>query len=500
MDAAPAVKTAPLPRPAVRKITAWLRAHPLTAICVAIIASAVGLHLFANWRAEVRWQNYCTAARARGVKLTLAEFAPPEIPDAENFAALPMFKAIRNGGVQRPMKLPRAGGTQPDFGNPLKAEPFDWAKWQTLFKEAGYITETTDSPPRDVLRALEHYAPQFQEWSEWKTRPRCRFPFDYNAEIDFALVPLQTFRDASRLFTLRLRAHLALDDSAAAYADFCEVFQTRRTLENEPTLVVAMAQTSVLDFMCDGVGDGLARHAWADAELAKIGSDLATVALWKRYRLALQTDRAVNNLMYDRYAASSPIGRWKLYTASLGGAPSPPVMSYIKFTPRRFFRDNQLRHNQWLDELLARFNQDATSYDPDGAAPASPRNWNTWIDAFYYFLFRVTAFPTAGMETRFVKAQTKLDQTRTAIALERFRLARGAFPETLTELVPDFFAAVPVDTFSKQPLIYRRTDGGTFLLYGVGQNRTDGGGAINPKLYETKQPDDVWPYAPPPAL
>ena len=241
-------------------------------------------------------------------------------------------------------------------------------------------------------------------------------------------------------------------------------------------------------------------HAWTDVELAKIGADLSTVALWQHYRLALQTDRAVNNLMYDRYAASSPIGRWKLYTASLGGMPSPPVMSYIKFTPRRFFRDNQLRDNQWHDELLARFNHDATSYDPDGAAPASPRNWNTWIDAFYYFLFRVTAFPTAGMETRFVKAQTKLDQTRTAIALERFRLARGAFPETLTELVPDFFAAVPVDTFSKQPLIYRRTDGGTFLLYGVGQNRTDGGGAINPKLYETKQPDDVWPYAPPPAL
>ena len=483
-----------------RKITAWLRAHSLTAIFLAVIASAVALHLFANWRAEVRWQNYCTAARARGVKLTLAEFAPPEIPDAENFAALPMFKTIRDGGVQRPMELPSSNGRQPDFGNPLKAEPFDWAKWQTLFKEAGYIAETTDSPPHDVLRALEHYTPQFQEWSEWKTRARCRFPFDYNAEIDFALVPLQTFRDASRLFNLRLRAHLALDDSAAAYADFCEVFQARRALENEPTLVVAMVQTSILDFMCDGVGDGLERHAWADAELAKIGSDLATVALWKRYLLALQSDRAVNNLMYDRYTAASPRGRWQLYTASLGGMPSPPVMSAIMVTPRRFFRDNQLRHNQWADELLARFNDDATHFDPDGAIPSGPRNWNTWGDAFYYYLFRVTAFTSEGEDSSFLRKQTKLDQTRTSIALERCRLARGTFPETLAELVPDFIAAVPVDTFSKQPLIYRRKDGGTFLLYGVGKNRTDDGGTIIPKLYETKQPDDVWPYAPPPAL
>ncbi len=143
------------------RLSAWFRAHPLTTIFLGIIGFAVGVHLFANWRAEVRWQRYAAEARARGVKLTLTEFAPPEIPDAENFAALPMFRAIFAGGVQRPMELPQVNGKRPGFGDAVKGERIDWKAWQTYCKDAGWITETTDSPPRDVLRGLEHYAPQF---------------------------------------------------------------------------------------------------------------------------------------------------------------------------------------------------------------------------------------------------------------------------------------------------------------------------------------------------
>jgi hypothetical protein len=46
-------------------------------------------------------------------------------------------------------------------------------------------------------------------------------------------------------------------------------------------------------------------------------------------------------------------------------------------------------------------------------------------------------------------------------------------------------------------MIYRRQEGGTFLLYGVGKDRKDDGGAVDPKLHEKKQLDDIWLYAPP---
>ncbi len=478
-----------------RRVSAWFRAHPLTTFCLALVGFAVGTHLFANWRAEVRWQHYCAEARARGVKLTLAEWTPPEIPDAENFAALPMFREIFNGGVQRPMELPNKSHWHPSTGNTAKGERFDWQVWQKFFKDNGLLAETTDEAPRDVLRALEHYAPQFKEWSEWRTRPHVRFPLDSQAAITMDLPHIWTLRDAARLFELRMRAHLALGEPSAAYADFLDGFQAFHALENEPTMIAATVQTSMLNALCESVGDGLMDRAWTGMELAKIGDDLASVAFWKRYRLALESERGLYNLQYDGFAAASRAERWNLYAASLNGRPGPPIMSYINYVPRRFFRDNQLRHNQWTDELLAGFSKDATRFDPDAPAPSGPRNWSNRIDLAYYFLFRVNALPE--QTSRFVTMQTKLDQTRLAVALERFRQARGAFPERLAELVPDFIAEVPVDVYSRQPMIYRRKEGGTFLLYGVGSNRRDEGGADESEGFGGERRDIVWRYAPP---
>ncbi|MCE9610283.1 MAG: hypothetical protein K8R23_08835 [Chthoniobacter sp.] len=484
---------------ALRSLADWFRSHPLTSGFLALVVFAVGAHLFANWRAEVRWQRYCTEARARGVKLTLAEFVPPEIPDAENFAALPMFKAIFQPGAKDPMRLPDASGAKPTFGARHKGESFDWLKWQTYFKDAGFIAETTDSPPRDVLRALEHYAPQFKEWSEWRTRPRCRFPLDFNAGFAMSLPHLGMFSNAAKLFSLRLRSHLALGDPGAAYADFREGLQSYRALSDEPTFIAGLVQISALATLKDAVGSGLQDHAWSDAELQKIDADLAAVRLWQDYRRAFASERGFGNWMYDTLADSSPIGRRRLMAGipvGFGGSPSAFEVA-CGLVPKRVFRDNQLRHNQFFDELMSRVDPEGVRFFPDTPAPSSPENFKGVVEPYYFFLFRMASPVYSAVEENFVRLQTQLDQTRIAIALERFRLARGAYPETLAELVAEFMAEVPLETYSRQPMSYRRKEGGTIHLYGWGKNRKDDGGVVDPKIWEKSQRDEIWLYAPP---
>jgi hypothetical protein len=92
--------------------------------------------------------------------------------------------------------------------------------------------------------------------------------------------------------------------------------------------------------------------------------------------------------------------------------------------------------------------------------------------------------------------QTQIDAAREAIALERFRLKHGAFPEKLEELVPEYLPMVPLDIYTKKPLIYKRTEGGTFVLYGVGKNHVDDGGKVAPKARVDRQLDEVWLFAP----
>ena len=59
--------------------------------------------------------------------------------------------------------------------------------------------------------------------------------------------------------------------------------------------------------------------------------------------------------------------------------------------------------------------------------------------------------------------------------MERFRLAEGRIPETLTELVPAFLSEVPADYFSAtgEPLRYRRWENGKYVVYSVGRDMED---------------------------
>jgi hypothetical protein len=74
-------------------------------------------------------------------------------------------------------------------------------------------------------------------------------------------------------------------------------------------------------------------------------------------------------------------------------------------------------------------------------------------------------------------SQTGLDQAVLACALERFRLARGEFPETLEALAPEFLTRIPRDVLHGQPPKYRRTEAGRYVLSSPGWNGTDHGGA-----------------------
>ena len=67
---------------------------------------------------------------------------------------------------------------------------------------------------------------------------------------------------------------------------------------------------------------------------------------------------------------------------------------------------------------------------------------------------------------------------RMAIALERYRLAHGEFPESLDALAPQFMEKIPHDIINGQLLHYRQTDDGQFVLYSVGWNETDDGGVV----------------------
>jgi hypothetical protein len=83
------------------------------------------------------------------------------------------------------------------------------------------------------------------------------------------------------------------------------------------------------------------------------------------------------------------------------------------------------------------------------------------------------------------------------VAVERFRRAKGRWPESLEELRPDFQAEIPPDPYDGKPLRYKRLADGV-VVYSVGPDGTDDGGALdrdNPVRAGTDLGCQLWDVA-----
>jgi hypothetical protein len=84
-----------------------------------------------------------------------------------------------------------------------------------------------------------------------------------------------------------------------------------------------------------------------------------------------------------------------------------------------------------------------------------------------------------------------LQVTRVGLALKRYKIANGVYPDTLTSLAPSFLDRIPKDPCGGNSLLYRKGGEG-FLLYSVGRDLQDNQGAhINPRSPSAPY-DIVW--------
>jgi hypothetical protein len=136
-------------------------------------------------------------------------------------------------------------------------------------------------------------------------------------------------------------------------------------------------------------------------------------------------------------------------------------------------------------------------------SPASVRHADAAIGLEFrhispYNRLEAMLFPAFGAAVRkYANAQESVDLARVAIALERYHLAHGAYPESLDALAPQFLGKLPHDIINGQPLHYRRTSDGQFVLYSVGWNETDDGGEAGLKKdgsVDIRTGDWVWRY------
>lgn len=111
-------------------------------------------------------------------------------------------------------------------------------------------------------------------------------------------------------------------------------------------------------------------------------------------------------------------------------------------------------------------------------------DFNTLLDKYSKFQYPFVHLlaPAIGRATASAfTLEAEANATRIMLALELYRQAKGADAPTLDALVPEFLPAVPPDTISGMPWVYKvlptpDEHGRRYLLYSVGTDKQDNGG------------------------
>ena len=457
-----------------------------------------------NVRGHRAWESYAAEARQRGIKMSLQEFLPPAVPDAENFAAVPLFanlfsedEAVRTAAAKALTLPPFDGSARSSNGG--QARLVDLAGWQAAFVKSGDLPAASADPATDVLKAIsQRCGPALAELAEAERRPHAVFPVKWEMGFAAMLPHISMIQNAAGIHQLRMAAHLARKDSAAAYEEFGGLMNLYRALAIEPTLIAGLVRVSVLNFAAGGVWQGLVQGSWDTASLAKIQRDLGAFDLLSDCRYAMSTERAGMNDTFEKMSSGqSPFGDAQS-RAALSQNSGEQVMLRAAPHFHGWVTLNQLAINRYHDSFLSRIDETGARFHDTGPTDTALKAMqSSQLKRYFYSLAALTIPVLGSVEKNYLYGHTSLQLTRLDCALERHRVDKGAYPETLAALLPKYFDALPHDVIDGQPLRYRRTDDGRFLLYSVGMNGTDDGGATGEKTSFRDHLDWTWRWPAP---
>ncbi|HEX7469520.1 MAG TPA: hypothetical protein VF437_02120, partial [Verrucomicrobiae bacterium] len=375
--------------------------------------------------------------------------------------------------------------------------------------QTNYLNHATDefpiasepqTPAKDVLSALSKFDSAVEELRQAGQRPYANVPLNYEEGFNTGgtLLPyLATLKRCTQLLQLRAAAELADGQSAKALADMKLLLRLNDSIRNSPFLISHLVRLAILNIAVQPIWEGLAEHHWSDEQLVALDSELAKMDFLADYDFSMRGERAFAIASFE----NERLTRKMILPQGGDGdsATNKPQIVNMRFMPSAFFYQNELSfarmHQQWVLPLVdtkTRVVSPEALRRADDAVNAGMKHYSP------YKVLALMVFPAIGSAVvKFAFAQVSVDLARVACALERYRLAHGEYPETLDAVVPQFIAKIPHDIINGQPLHYRRTDDGRFILYSVGWNETDDGGQVaftKSGSVDREKSDWVWQY------
>jgi hypothetical protein len=286
----------------------------------------------------------------------------------------------------------------------------------------------------------------------------CRYDYDYHQGCPH----LSKLRSCVLLLKLAIFHHAGKGDADAVATCVKDALRAGDSMQKEPTLISYLIHTACTGVAITGLEHALNLTTFSDSQLRDLDDALVITGT--------RTDLA-HALITERCAAIDMIQNPSLM--GMGG-PGPGT------TPLKLPGIRSRGIIDMLDYMGASI--EAATLEPQAREKRFRQleadvNRLSWL----HFMVKQLAPATLRISQLDSRGRAHLDLARTALAIERYRLATGSIPGQLADLVPKYLEQIPIDPFDGQPIRYRRTEPG-YLLYSVTDDGKDNGG---------KERDDV---------
>ncbi|HEX5397689.1 MAG TPA: hypothetical protein VFY06_01395 [Verrucomicrobiae bacterium] len=486
---------------------------------VACLATLIALfYAEEDWRGWHDWNQFKQKWEAKGEKFDWQSVEPPPVPDDQNFAMAPIFDAtdkLANRKWRQAHQNPQPvngnwwdtnlvdplqidvvdygfhNGNYPTVGDWTSATMTDLRAWQDYYRRLAATTNEFPVPPQpqtpaqDILLALSKYDSTIQALHVASERPDSRFPLDYDDEnpAEILLPHLADLKRCNQVLRLRAIAELRNGQSEKALADVKLMLRLTDSIRDEPFIICQLVRSANFQITLQPIYEGLAEQKWSDAQLADLGSALSKQDFLAGYELAVRGERNAHLKIIDwleqkRSRSQQLLESEGSYNHDYYHDYMIGVISYL--LPKGWFYQNEIalaqQEQQWILPVVDDAKQTVSPKMAHQANQAIEMN-GRHSTPFNFLALRF--LPALGpFAKRAAYTQASVDLARTAIALERYRLAHGDYPESLDALAPEFIEKVPHDVIGGGPLHYRLTSDGQFVLYSIGWNENDDGGVV----------------------
>jgi len=320
-------------------------------------------------------------------------------------------------------------------------------------------------------------------------REQCRFPIRMELGAMTLLPHLAELKPQAQIF--RIESLVASDrhQNDAAIDALEHVLLTANLLKDEPILISQLVRIACVMMALDGAEHLLSRTALTPAQLDRLQRLFESSRLEGALRRAFVGERAFAlnafELSGETLAAAGP---------SDGDDPVDPDTEEARY--RKGMTVFRVIGIESIDRrlMLETLNEAVALTEKD-----TPEAWKRLAELFDEAAAKARGFPPkifsrlllpalSKAGNKFAQLEARRRAGLAAIGVERYRSARGQLPQGLDELTPEFLASVPADPFDAKPLRFRQRPVG-FVVYSIGVDRTDDGGAERPRKGPVKNFD-----------